>query len=341
MLCLIGGTPSSGTTALLSLCSRFPSVTPVHETGLFGHPSIYSNFSHFKSIFSRTSSSDFKNWDEGERLRKGLNAHAKLNGSRLRAHGVSLDDVLSGLEGASTGQSFLDYEAGLFLNREMASLVIEKLPGNLYAFKSIHDNNFNVRTITIVRNPFDTVASLTTRGVPLLRAMALWTLEAAIIQSFWLNQQNLTLHYENLVRHPNQVLTQVATHLGISERPLDQSSRGIPAPLTSWRADPRAEMQVGLPERKLEELDSIDKAVFLNSRLIDGPSIVNSRLVGKSSRWLAGRFGYELPKPQGMARHRARARYQSLRLLSENTDVRVGRSRYYESLLAFGRGWGD
>lgn len=335
MLGLVGGLPSSGTTALLHLVARSDGVRALHETGIFAHPGAYGQYSEFKANFlGILRSKGFGDLDESERLRKGISPHVLANSSRLRECGVEFGEVVEAVSRSGDVAGYIEALTALFLGGRSAAHLIEKTPSNIYAYRSFLDGDPARRVVATVRDPLDNVASLTSRGIPRIRAIGMWMVDAAIIASLTNRPGMLVVPYERMIADGDATIDRLRGHFGLEGPVLGKPSievRGIPS---AWRNQPWNAMSTSSVGRGLAETDSVDRALFSRIRLVDAPSMVSPDLVGRSGRHLAEALGYALEDDPAIGDDRVAARYATIRVLGRRIETSNGRSSYYDNCVA-------
>jgi hypothetical protein len=334
MIILIGGTPSSGTSILLVRLASHKWALGVNETGLFSHPGIQNNFEQFAlNYINIIDSGTFKALDEGERLRKGLSPHLIANTSRLKTHGLTVEEVIQLLIKSKSGHEYMTtLTASLFAAvKHGPSILIEKTPSNLYALPNFLDGTPNRRGIAIVRDPLDLVSSLVNRGVPLFRAMAMWTVEAALALIVRDKPGGFVIRYEDLVGNPEQMDKTLLSYIGMAPAPRNNDSPPLledwPA---SWRNSPLKDVSTVSVGRGLNELDAIDRKVFGSLTLKDFPGDGLDNFIGRSAQQIATSFGYQIDPEVIPDEDRVKLRMNNLVAYSLATDPRIGRSCFYD-----------
>jgi tetratricopeptide (TPR) repeat protein len=337
LIILIGGSPGSGTTLLLVRLASHKWAIGVNESGLFSHPDIYCDFKRFfLNYTSMIESGTFKLLDEGERLRKGLSPHLLANSNRIEAHGLSAKDI-SRLIQASTSEK--EYLSNLALvlsveTRYCSDVIIEKTPSNIYALPSFLDGTPRRRGIVIVRDPIDMVSSLISRGLPIFRAMALWTVEAALALVIRDKEGGILVRYEDFVYNPVETEDRILELIGMPSAPSAGSCRGsISAWPMSWRSSPLQDVSRRSVERGLNEFDDIDRMVFSNLAIMDFPGHTLNNFFGVTAETISAALGYQIAPESNPDEKRVRIRLQGLKSRSVNTEPRIGRSNFYDGLV--------
>lgn len=334
---LIGGSPSSGTSVLLVRLASYDWALGISESGLFSHRGIYLNYDQFAHNYTgMIESGIFKTLDEGERIRKGLSPHLLANSTRLNAHGLELKDILRFVAKSDSGKTYVEGLNTLFLASSGIDyrVLFEKTPSNIYAMPSFLDDSPNRRGVVIVRNPIDLVSSLISRGLPLFRAMAMWTVESAMALVVREKRGGMVIKYEDLVANPGQVESDIISEIGMTT---DSSSRETSQFIdnwpTSWRASPVKDVVSVSVGRGKTEFDTIDRTIFADLRLVDYPSIELENIIGQTAQEIAESLGYSIMPRNRPNKQRIQSRYNQLISRSLATDPIIGRSNFYDKLF--------
>lgn len=209
--CLVGGSPSSGSTLLSMILDSHSDVLCGPETTFFTHPLLWesANFTKanaYLAWFSREQSAQMLSW---------TSADQKV----LQYYLTNLTELMS-LVGRSHdlyefGEEFMQPR----LYKDGAMLWIEKTPQNIYALSTFLTGNRQAKAIIIIRDPRAVMDSLVRRNFHPDIAARIWCFEAAI--TFFLLQEEdikkniLLIRYENLVISPERVVEKICDFLGI------------------------------------------------------------------------------------------------------------------------------
>ncbi|MHB8789319.1 MAG: sulfotransferase family protein [Desulfobulbaceae bacterium] len=215
------GFPRSGTTLLAAMLSSHPDIACGVET-------------HF---FSMIDEQDLKeaacdpDWPD---IAVRKMAALSLTGQRLLdLYGVTENDLRKELIGRpGEKRALLDGLLGLYARREGKSVWLEKTPNHLLQLHRIRKLFPDARIIRIVRDPRDSLRSIF--GLPwaphsmlaLAYDFRAWHRYAQ--RFFAADSSSYTVKYEELVEHPESVLAQICSFLGIEYdySMLDTSSAG-------------------------------------------------------------------------------------------------------------------
>ncbi len=331
---LIGGSPSSGTTIFLNYVAAPINFLGVNESGLFAHPGIYFEFENFSNNLTRMLRS-FKHLDEGERLRKGISSHAIASSQSLTKHGMNLEDCINLLRLAKSGEEYVHTLVQVFSANEPRppEVFFEKMPGNLYAMPYFLKCSNDFNGLCIVRDPLDVVSSLSARGLPLLRAMAIWTVEAAIALRVRCQSSGIIVRYEDFVSSPDTILSGIYSQIGVAPSQLKEESPMVRKWPQEWRSSPQDRLSTDSIGRGSHDLDNIDKAVFAGLTLRDYPGPLLDDYIGCTAEEFAGELGYSIYPSEKLSADRVKRRTEALRQRSVFTEPRAGRSNFYETIV--------
>jgi len=337
MIILIGGSPGSGTTILFVRLAMHKWAIGVNESGVFGHPDIYCCFDRFSlNYINMIKSGTFKEMDEGERLRKGLSPHLLANSSRLEAHGLGINDVISLLQASKSSKHYLmNFLMSFFATSQpSARVLVEKTPSNIYALPDFLDGAPGRYGIAVVRDPIDLVSSLTNRGLPLFRAMAMWVVEAALALLIRDKLGGFVVRYEDFVRDPIETEKSLLATIGMPHGARhDSFPTSVDNWPSSWRSSPLRDVSAISIARGLHELDILDRMVFSNLVIKDFPGSRLDTFIGESAETIAKELGYQIGPEQIPDANRVRMRLRNLMERSLNTEPRIGRSNFYDRLV--------
>ena len=213
------------------------------------------------------------------------------------------------------------------------SVLIEKTPSNLYSLLNFLDGSPNRRGIAIVRNPLDILSSLTNRGLPLFRAMAMWTVETALALSVRDMPGGLVVRYEDLVENPEEMDKTLLSFIGMSPALCRDSQPLTMDWPTSWRNSPLKDVTTISVGHGLSELDAIDRKVFAKLTLMDFPGNRLDSLIGESAQKIATALGYQIDTEDISDENRVKLRRSNLIARSLTEGPRIGRSCFYDRLV--------
>lgn len=208
---LIGGSPSTGSSLLRQLVNRHPSIYCAPETQLFCKEELYANWKknkhriHLPSLFGLKSIGrhPFIGFDFSELTQK-IDLHAIVDNA----------------------DSYSQFVFSMFntLNSTADTKAIgEKTPANVLLFSQFLKTFKSGKTIHIVRNPYDVVASLLARGIGLLESCLRYLLHTYSGLALRNNQSNLEIRYEDLIVDSEKTLQIICAFLSLpfSQKMLD------------------------------------------------------------------------------------------------------------------------
>lgn len=234
----ICGCGSSGTTLLSRVLDRHPEIACGDELFLFCSPILYENYALFRrwvwvvALFGLSS----KPYHQG----RALFRHAK-------AYGLTRSTLWRwASRSAEFGELIRRVETHV-LKQTGKSIWVEKTPRNIRVIGHFLRAFPQAKVIHIIRDPRDVILSLQQRGKSVLHAAETWLCSIASIQPYRNRHNVLEVHYEELCRQPDVVLSQVCSFLDCryksdyfhtdqsASKSLDQFS-GHP----SWSSNPMA-----------------------------------------------------------------------------------------------------
>ena len=210
MPAIIGGSSSTGSSLLVNMLNRHTEIYAGPETHLFTKPQLYKNWETTKqSLLSK----------QGDSL-KSPGIH--------RYNGVILNDEFSlgtMIMNANSLTKFADAYFRSFGKRDW----VEKTPANVYSFDMFLKVSKEHKVIRIVRNPYDVVASLLKRNIPLDKAAALYICNNLMNMNLKDNDGYLSVKYEDLVSKPKEEVSKITDYLGyeFEEQMLDAEDETV------------------------------------------------------------------------------------------------------------------
>lgn len=203
MIALVGGSPSTGSSALVRALDRHSLVAAGPETSLFARMSLMTHWQRDRDLII------------GKHLRK-LYDHGWH-----RYRGVTLTDDYYpwnkqelGLwiaESKTFGDFVMRLEASI-LTSQGAQYWIEKTPSNAYSYGWMNRYMPHVKTILMIRHPYDSIASMMARGYNVVYATAAYLLHTS---AGYIDEHQLVIKYEDFVSRPDDVLSMLCSHLSL------------------------------------------------------------------------------------------------------------------------------
>jgi hypothetical protein len=112
---------------------------------------------------------------------------------------ISDIELLEIIQRSNTFENFVDSFYKLILKRNSKTYWIEKTPSNAFSVHDFLDLNASNSVVHIVRNPYDTMASLVNRGMSVYNACAVYLLNTSEVLAFKNHERSYLLSYENLI----------------------------------------------------------------------------------------------------------------------------------------------
>jgi len=232
MSVLMGGSGSTGSSLVKNILNRHEALFSGEETSLFAKMEIYSDWKNAKNRLLK------RKW-------KGLRNHGFhiYNGTDiLSSDYLNSEKELAGIIDQST--SLIDFTARFYqksLHLHNAKIWLEKTPANAVCFNKFLDHYRDGKIIHTIRNPYDTVASLWSRGYSLYYAVGIYLINtAAGLGSRKEEGKYLETKYESLVSDPQKEVGKICSFLNLqfSERLLQPQGENVVNPqLQGWNYD--------------------------------------------------------------------------------------------------------
>ncbi len=194
---IIGGPPSSGSSLLLDLLGRHSSIAAFSETHLLAKPALWIDWANNrKLLFEDTLKSP--DWF----MHTGIDM-------------ISIEELK--LVSFTSVNSPLEYCSQLFTRLAQSkgkTNWCEKTPANVYFFHLYPDAH--AYRILTVRNPYDIIASLIFRNVPIVDAVCRTLLNLGIGHLQYLKNSVHIVKYESLVSSPKLTFRTLLDELNIA-----------------------------------------------------------------------------------------------------------------------------
>jgi len=290
---LIGSSPSAGSSLLRVLVSRLCSFTSGGELGVFDKP-------HLFALSPRRYHSVIRRWILGE-CPADIVVPTRLF-AQLEGYPVSRDEVVSLAALADDYGDLLKRFFALLLERTGRVRWLEKTPGNVFGFGPARAIFPLLRTVHIVRDGRDVVASLVARGLPPFHAASRWYAATIAGSSYRAQPWHHEIRYEDLVGSTHDAISRLCTFAG---EPFDPAllvpDAGIDTKDPAWRNDHNAAVSASSIGRWREVADTSAWTIARSVRL----TRAGMRLAGRSRDSalptpdeLQAMYGYE-PFPAG------------------------------------------
>jgi hypothetical protein len=238
MRILIGGAPSTGSSVFRQILNRHPEIFCGPETYLFIHPELFTH------------------WHEKKHL-----LVANRLGPLLKNRALSCDSIffypsveLSKKEIGNTAararkwvrkainyQAFSDRFFLTPLKKYNKHIWAEKSPANARCFDLFIHHFEHARVIHVIRNPYDTIASLLNRGLSLYFAVSVYLFNTAFALKSKSDPAYLELKYEEMIHYPEESIRTLLDRLGLKYSK-DMLGKGNPemdesSKMSGWRYD--------------------------------------------------------------------------------------------------------
>jgi len=207
MSILIGCSPSSGSSLLRRLLNRHSEIFCGSETSLFAKEELYLDWKKNKGKINRPSLFGLSNagWHNliGVELTEEYGYNPKEFRELLKKNHKDFSDFISDF-----------YKPILESNKK--SVWAEKTPSNAFTLEFFLERFEKGKVIHIVRNPYDAISSLYSRGMTLYNAVAVYLLNTAKALELKGNERCITIKYEDLVDEPKKILEIICSKIGLA-----------------------------------------------------------------------------------------------------------------------------
>ena len=229
MAIIIGCSGSTGSSLLKTILNRHSQIFAGPETCLFAYPSIYQQW----AVENVENSKILKKIvTEGWVIRKGMNLLQE-------EYGWEATDLQEIIHKSPTFPQFVNNFFIKPLQQANKTVWIEKTPVNAYGFRAFLENYPQGKVLQIVRNPYDTIASLMARGMNAYYATGYYVYNTAVATSSYQDPRYYHLKYEDLVAHPLPTLQALFNFLNIPfEASIIQAQheqRAEPTTMQGWQ----------------------------------------------------------------------------------------------------------
>ena len=204
----MGGSPSTGSSLLVNILNRHPEIFAGSETYLFLHKKLAENWNVYKSRLLNTGKI------------KGLKSPTwfRFNGVLLENadYAWTLKELQHLIDESQTYEAFVNAFFARPLKRNNKSIWIEKSPANSFNFKYFAERNPETKVIHVIRNPYDTAASLFKRGNDawFSAGRCLFANARALAAAHLPNYYCIS--YEKLVENPEAEVSKLLAFLNLS-----------------------------------------------------------------------------------------------------------------------------
>ena len=263
----MGGSGSTGSSLLKNILNRHQEVFAGGETAFFAKKMIYENWMKARKRVLKRKFYGLRN--HGWHLYNGTD----LLQPEYLWKKEELENLL--LE-SKTLKDFTKSYYAKPLQLKRASISLEKTPANAACFSSFLQSYEDGKVIHMVRNPFDTIASLCSRGYNLYYAVGIYLLNTASGLSVQSSNRSITVKYEDLVSSPAATVQGLCRFLDIEydARMLEPQGEEVHLPKhDGWNYDETkaiGKQAVGrfnkLPESEQDAILEAVNLIFINRR---------------------------------------------------------------------------
>jgi hypothetical protein len=203
----MGGSGSTGSSLLKNILNRHHDIFSGGETAFFAKKMIYKDWQYAKSRVLRRKFFGLRNY--GWHLYNGTDLVQNEYLWNKNELGILLRD----------SNSLSEFTTAFYerpLNGQGSNIWLEKTPANAACFSMFLDSFKESKAIHMVRNPFDTIASLMRRGFDLYYATGIYLLNTASGISCNYTNRTHTVKYEALISDPEGTVREICSFLGIN-----------------------------------------------------------------------------------------------------------------------------
>ena len=257
----MGGSGSTGSSLVKNILNRHSDVFAGEETSFFAKRLIYDDWSKAKTRITKRKLKGLKN--RGYHIYNGTDLVQSEYG-----HTKTEIEML-----ASQSNTLVEFCEGFYnqaLNKNGAKFWVEKTPANAACFSLFLDRFQNGKVIHMLRNPYDTIASLWSRGYDLHYAVGIYLLNTSSgISARNSNRKYHEIKYEDVVQKPSETIAEVCTFLEIeynSEMLTSKDEKIEVSHLPGWNYDETANIGTKAlgrfdrlqEEKKIQLLEAVD-----------------------------------------------------------------------------------
>ena len=288
MSILIGGSGSAGTTLLRVRLNNHPDLFSGTELNFFNKKVLFDDWNKFKSLVIPPNKSIAT---DGWFPYPGTN----LLDDDFKWSANDLSDLIDSSEDI---KSFTDSFFKRSLTYNNAKVWVEKTPSNAYCFENFLKQFNHGKVIHVVRNPYDAVASLVSRGMSEFFATGIWVYNNSAALTTCESDRYLSVFYEDLISNPNEGFQNIYRFIGVpavqTEKPILKANTTIDG-FSSWGSDPYSDIK----PKTISKFDTLNKRqkeriiYALDSFYISSKNIKNNSLEFSNCYELCKFFGYE------------------------------------------------
>lgn len=254
MPAIIGGSSSTGSSLLVNILNRHSTIYAGPETHLFTKPKLFEDWAkHKNAIFNK----------KGDAL-KSPGIH-RYNGVILQSPNT-LNTLIS------KSNSFSDFAHSYFSSFGKNDW-LEKTPANSYCFDLFLNEFKDGKVILMVRNPYDAVASMTARGVSVLKSASIYLANTLANFDLYASEKFHVIKYEELTADPTTTVKQLCSFLEISFESEMLTGENEVVKMDGWQHNEKGVIEkdsvnrfLSLKQKEQNEIKNTIASIKLNRR---------------------------------------------------------------------------
>jgi hypothetical protein len=221
---IIGGSGSTGSSLLQSILNRHPKIVAGQETSIFIYPHLYHQWSRYKRFLIDKGPFGVKS--TGWSIRNGMDLLHE-------DYGWQKGELLAVIRQTDNMNEFVDAFFERPLLKKGASTWVEKTPQNACAFYEFLTEFPQGKVVHMVRDPYDTMASLIARGFEPYLAAGYYVYHTAAAASADQLDPYICIDYTDLVDKPEDTMRILMNFIGLDFDPtmLVPSKKEVENPL--------------------------------------------------------------------------------------------------------------
>ena len=205
MAVMIACSPSTGSSLLRRILNRHPEIFCGSESSILAKAPLYSDWAGSKHKIISTY--PFRLRDSSWHHFRGLNLDEEYD--------LTAGDTDQMIKASDSFKGFLNTFYRRVLDSVNKVYWIEKTPSNAFTASLFLEHFENGKLIHIVRDPYDTIASLVNRGMDLYQACVVYLLNCSQLLELLDNPRHHLIRYEELVNAPEHTMRKALEFLGI------------------------------------------------------------------------------------------------------------------------------
>lgn len=240
MAIIIGGSGSTGSSLLCQILNRHTELYCGPETSLFCKGKVYHEWNKAKSKLLENGIKGLRN--------SGWHIYNTTNLTQATL-GLTQKKIEALADRSTSFQEFCNQYFSYILENQNKKNWIEKTPANAFHFKDFLHTFPNGKVIHMIRNPYDTIASLMDRGFDVFYSVSLYLMNVSAALGCKNDDRYFEIRYEDLVEDPKTSITQLCNFLELNfeEKMLSaNNSNGEKiTKLKGWNYDETAKIEKG------------------------------------------------------------------------------------------------